>query len=894
MTIQIGNGTRLGPYEIVSPIGAGGMGEVWRARDTRLDRQVAIKVLPAALADSEQFRARFEREAKTISQLNHPNICTLHDVGHEDGTSYLVMELLEGESLADRLVRGPLPLAEVLRYGAQIAAALDRAHRAGIVHRDLKPGNVVITKSGAKLLDFGLARSLTSPLAVSVDGATEHKPLTQEGTILGTFQYMAPEQLEGQEADARTDIFSFGALLFEMATGRRAFQGKTRTSLIAAIVSSQPEPISSIAPVSPPLLDHVVRKCLEKDPDGRWQSAHDVMSELQWIGEAGSQAGAIFAIPHKRRLRSSWLIAFALGVLGATAAIVAWRSRHTTRQPLTRLMMPVSGEGLLASYGSNNIAISPSGKVIAFVSERAGVPQIFMRKLDVLDPVAVPGTEGASSIFFSSDSQWIGFLSGAHLQKVAVDGGSPQVICDAGEVRGASWQGDTIVFAMGTSGVWSVGAEGGKARLVAAPRAADGDDYLLAPELLPDGDTILCSAFRAGRPELIAVSLRTGRRTVVTDDTGSTRYLKQQRCLLFARGSSLMAAQFDPKRSVLTGPVVSVVDGILTIPPYGRSQFAVSDDGTLVYAPGGVAEVKNTIVWVDRSGRVTPTAFPPRWYEEPRIAPSGDRLAMTIRDLTNGDIWIGDLRQGTLARLTFDPAEEETVAWSPDGKHVAFAASRLHSPRTIRWRFADGTGPEEQLLMTQVESGHPHMGGFSADGGMIAYTDFGPVFQGDLWVSSLAAHAAHPFLTTAANERGPRFSPDARYLAYMSNESGRDEIYVQSFPGPGGKWQISNDGGSEVVWASNGKEIFYRNGDKMMAVDVVTGNSFSAGPPQVLFSGRFAPMRRGEAGYDVNREGTKFLMVQRDQSGGSQQLVVVQNWFDDLQRHLSRGASQTQ
>jgi eukaryotic-like serine/threonine-protein kinase len=895
--MQITVGSRLGPYEIVALIGAGGMGEVYEARDTRLDRSVAIKVLPPAFADNAQLKQRFEREAKTISQLTHAHICTLYDVGNDQGVEYLVMELLDGESLADRIARGPLPMRDVLRYGGEIAEALDRAHRGGVVHRDLKPGNVMITKSGAKLLDFGLAKSgaidfTSGSFAVAPDGATQQKALTQEGTILGTFQYMAPEQLEGSDADARTDIFAFGAVLYEMATGKRAFQGKNKTSLVAAIVSSEPPAISSIQPLAPPALEHVIKKCLAKERDDRWQSAHDIAEELKWIGEAGSQANASIQLRRTRRFRPGWFASFVLGMAATAAGVYALRDRFTAQRPLSRLTMSIPGDGSLALYGANNIAISPSGKLVAFVAEHVGVSQIYLRNLGSLDAIPVPGTEVASSIFFSSDSQWIGFLSGTHLQKIAVDGGAPQAICDAAEVRGGSWQGNTIVFAMGTSGVWSVPAAGGKPRLIASPKTSDGDDFFVSPELLPDGDTVLISAFRASRSALIAVSLRTGRRSVVAEDTFATRYLKNQSCLLFTRGSSLLAARFDAKKLQFLGPAVSVVDGILTIPPYERTLFAVSEDGTLVYAPGGVAQVKNTMVWVDRAGHITPIPFPPQQYEEPRLSPDGNRIAMTIRDATNADIWVGDLTRSTLTRLTFDPAEEETAEWSPDGRHIAFAATRSRSPRSIRWRLADGTGSEEQLLATHAESGHPHMSAFSPDGRLVAYTDFGPVFAGDIWIASLADHTARPFVATPFNERAPRFSPDAKYIAYTSNESGHDEVYVQSFPGPGGKWQISNEGGREAVWSPTGKEIFYRNGDKLMAADVSLGSSFSAGTPHVLFTGRFVPMRRGEPGYDVNRDGTRFLMVQREQSNGPQQLVVVQNWFEDLQRYLARGTAQ--
>src|SRR5438132_1366803 len=437
-SMPISSGTRLGPYEVVAALGAGRMGEVWRGRETRLDRSVAIKILPASFASNAQRKIRFEREARAISQLNHPNICTLYDVGD----SYLVMELLEGESLADRLVKGPLPLEQVLRYGTQIADALDKAHRQGIIHRDLKPGNIMLTKSGAKLLDFGLAKDsvgagvLAGSAASEGPTATLQKPLTEEGTIVGTFQYMAPEQLEGLPADARTDIFGFGAVLYEMATAHRAFEGKTKTSLIAAIVSSEPAPMSKLQPLTPPALEHVVRKCLAKDPDDRWQSAHDIAEELRWIVETQSRP----AVPGRsRRKLLTTFAAFVTGVIVAAAAMYLVQDRSPRKRPVTRLAIPLPADAPLNLYGVNSIALPPSGRVIAYIAERGGSTQLFLRDLAAFDPVPVAGTEGATSPFFSPDSQWIGFHTGSHLMKVSIDGGAPQSICEAAEVRGASW-----------------------------------------------------------------------------------------------------------------------------------------------------------------------------------------------------------------------------------------------------------------------------------------------------------------------------------------------------------------------------------------------------------------------------------------------------------------------
>ena len=875
MTLR--SGARLGPYEIVAPIGAGGMGEVYRARDTRLDRAVAVKILPAEFAQNAQFKIRFEREAKTISQLNHPNICTLYDVGD----NYIVMELLEGESLADRLAKGPLPLSDVLKCGVQIAEALDKAHRAGVIHRDLKPGNVMLTKSGAKLLDFGLAKS--GVFEVRVDGAaTQQKPLTQEGTILGTFQYMAPEQLEGLEADARTDIFALGVVLYEMATGHRAFEGKTKTSLIAAIVSGTPRPVSEARPLAPPALDHVITKCLEKDPDDRWQSAHDVAEELRWISDAGNIAVARVRRPTIRISAAG--VSFALGVILTALGLYALRSRFIAHRPTTRLTILTPLDVSLASYGPRTPAISPSGRVIAYIGDRGGQHQLYIRKLDSLETIAVPGTEDATSPFFSPDSQWIGFGAGKYLQKVSTDGGTPQPICDAADVRGASWKGDMIAFVDGASGVMMVASAGGKPRMVAH------ENVLGWPELLPDAETMLFSAYHGAKSEIIALSLRTGKRVSILPEGSRPRFVNGY--LFFSRGASLLAVPFDRHRLRTTGPVIPVLDGIYTIPPYSGTLYDIAEDGTLLYASGGVTEPKRALVWVDASGRTTPILLPLQPYEEPRLSPDGAHVAVAARTIENADVWSVDLVRSTLTRVTFDPAEDETAMWSGDGQRIAFAASRAGQPRAIYWRRADGVGGEEQLLSAPVPGGHPHMSDFSPDGQFLAYTNFDPGFAGDIWIMSMLSGVSRPFVRTVFNERAPRFSPDGKYIAYTSNESGRDEIHVQSFPAPGGKWQISNEGGREVVWSPTGKQLFYRNGDKMMVSDIDRKTSFRADSPRVLFTGQFVPTRRGEAAYDVTKDGTKFLMVQPDQNGPPPSLVVVLDGFDELQRRLRRGTAQ--
>jgi serine/threonine-protein kinase len=875
-------GTKLGPYEVLSPLGAGGMGEVYKARDTRLERTVAVKVLPQHMSSSLEVRQRFEREARTISQLSHPHICALYDVGREGESEYLVMELLEGETLSDRLAKGPLPLESTLKYGTEIADALDKAHRQGIVHRDLKPANVMLTKSGVKLLDFGLAKAMPPPSQGSLTALPTQQGLTQEGTILGTLQYMAPEQLEGKEADARTDIFAFGATLYEMATGKKAFSASSQASLITAIMSSDPSPISSVQPMSPPALDRVVKKCLSKDPEDRWQNAADLGSELKWIGESGSQAGVPAPIALRRRVRLGAAGTIAGVILGAVVGGLGvrwWLSREPPREAEKPawLSMLIPSDGPLASYGAQQLAFSPDGTRLVYAAEHGGTTRLYMRSLDRLEVMPVRDSEGAMSAFFSPDSRWLGFFAGTRLLKVPVEGGVPQTICEADEVRGASWSSDgTIVFSSGTSGLLRVSASGGASRVLLAPDTEHGEVTMNWPEILPGGKAVLFTSM-AGGAKAVVFSLVTGKRTDLTEGSGA-RYSPTGH-LLFARGGSLLAAPFDAKRLRLTGPAVSVLDGLMIIPPYNSPLFGLSAVGALAYAPG--SPPRHTLVGVDRQGKVEPVPSEPRSYEEPRFSPDGKRLAVTVRG-DNPDIWVLDISRGASARLTFESGEDETPAWTPDGARVTYSADRAGSPRAFYSKSSDGSGAEERLLEIPT---HPHVSSWSPDGQTLVYTEFDPAFSADICVLTLGEKVARrSWLRTPFSERAARFSPDGRWLAYVSDESGRDEVYVQPFPGPEGKWQISVSGGTEPVWSHDGKEIFYRVGDRMMVVRVAAGQTFSAERPQLLFEGRFVPTRRGEAAYDVSPDDRRFVMIQRDVQSVATHLNLVLNFSGELKR----------
>src|SRR5262245_6337564 len=881
-------GARLGPYEILSPLGAGGMGEVYRARDTRLERTVAVKVLPAHMSSSPDTRQRFEREAKTISQLSHPHICAVYDVGREGETEYLVMECLEGETLTERFLRGPLVTDQVLRYGIEMADALDRAHRQGIVHRDLKPSNVMITKSGVKLLDFGLAKAIvpSAPLAGATALPTQ-QGLTQEGTILGTFQYMAPEQLEGKEADARTDIFALGAVLYEMATGRKAFEGKSQASLITSIMSSQPPSISAIQPMAPPALDRVAQVCLAKDPEDRWQSAHDVASELKWIAEGGSQAGIPAPVASRRRVRERLVWALGGVLLGAlAAALAAWawvRNAAPERRPGAHVSLTLPAAEQVALRATHVLAFSPDGSRIVYVGKPGTSRQLYVRPIDRFTASPIPGTEGAENPFFSPDGQWIGFFADGKLKKISLGGGPPAILCDSLGALGGSWgPDDTILFApQFTSGIWKISAKGGEPQRLTAPDPGRKERAQIWPRILPGGKSALLTIW-TGRSwdeaRIAVVDLATGRRRTLLEG-GTDAHYSPTGHIVYERGGSLLAVPFDAKRLEITGPLVTVLSDVLSGAMNGESHFDFSEEGSLAYLPGGVRAIDRTLVWVDRHGAAVPLSETKKPFAGPALAPDGRRLAVTLEGATF-DIWVYEIERGTLTRLSFG-GDDYDGTWSPDGKRIAWSSSRGGRPNLF-WRSADGSGPEERLTTSDHLQGPQS---FSPDGKLLAFLDLGPSTGLDLWILPLEGdRKPFVFLKTPFNEHQASFSPDGKWIAYTSNESGRDEVYVASYPGPGGRVQISTDGGVNPVWSPTGRELFYRKGEKMHAVPIEAKPALVVGRPSVLFEGKFEP------GYDVAPDGQRFVMVrQSDEQAAPQQIQVLLGWFDELKRRAPPG-----
>ncbi len=892
-------GKRLGPYEILSAIGAGGMGDVYRARDARLNRTVAIKVLRTHLADKLELRERFEREARTIASLNHAHICTLHDIGHQDGTDYLVMEYLEGETLTARLLKGPLPIEQVLRYAIEIAGALDMAHRQGITHRDLKPGNILLTKSGAKLLDFGLAklRQAAVPAESFSKRPTTDQDITAEGAIVGTLQYMAPEQLEGKEADGRTDIFAFGVVVYEMATGKKAFEGKSQASLIAKILDSDPPPISSLQPMTPPALDRVVKRCLAKDRDDRWQSANDLTQELKWIVEGGSQVSPLPVTPARG---VSWLgrreLILSVGalLLGAVIAGLAVRNLKPwpapAAQPVTRTVINLPpGQQLAGLESGPAIALSPDGTRLAYVARQGGTQQVYLRAMDSLESKPIPGTEGAVNPFFSPDGQWLGFFAGGKLMRVSMSGGPALTLSDVVNPRGASWgsQG-TIAFGLATnSALLEVPDAGGTPQPLT--RLEKGEPGHRWPEFLPGGKAVL---FTAGANPLnftnaqVAVqSVGTGQRRNLIQGGMYPRYAPSGH-LVYAQGGSLIAVAFDPRRLLVTGTAVRVVDGVRQSPIDGDAQYSFSATGSLVYASGGPQATQRKVVWVDRRGAEQALTAPVHAYRYPRLSPDGRRMA-TIIEESEANIWLYDLTRETLTRLTFQGDLNLLGAWTPDGKRIAFQSNKEGTPNVF-WQLADGSGGMERLTTGEYRQS-PNS--WSPDGQLMAFIEVNPTTGYDIWVLRLNDRKAQPFLRTPFNEGAPRFSPDGRWLAYTSDESGRPEIYVQPYPGPGGKWQISTEGGTEPVWNPNGRELFYRIGDRMMAVDITTQPGFAAGKSRMLFEGQYVPTPVMFPNYDVTPDGQRFLMLKPTEQVQSEpnQINVVLNWFEELKQKVPTG-----
>ena len=887
--MTLASGTRLGPYELLAPLGAGGMGEVYRAKDTRLDRTVAIKVLPDRLSSSSDSRHRFEREARAISQLSHPHICALYDVGNQDGVEFLVMEYLEGETLADRVAKGPLPLDQVIRFGVEIGDALEKAHRLGIVHRDLKPANVMITKLGVKLLDFGLAK-VVAPLGKSSAGSLATLPtqapssLTQEGTILGTFQYMAPEQLEGRDADARTDIFAFGCVLYEMATGRKAFIGQSQASVISAIMGSHPPSISTIAPATPPAFDRVVSTCLAKDPDARWQSAGDAARQLEWSAEDAGTSPSLARLSLERRRREwlAWIVAGA-ALLAAILPTVLRRAPKSDAVVRFTLSAPA---GLTMGPAA---VISPDGTRIAFIAvDAGGRPSLWLRTLDGLTSRQLSGTENARFPFWSPDGRSIAFFSNQRLRRISAEGGAAQTICRAGLGFGGSWnRGGTIVFSSQFGGrIDSVPAAGGTPAPATEIQKTRGDAAHLWPTFLPDGRHFIFTA-RNFDPEktVIALGSLDSKETRPLFRSDSAAVYASPGYLLYARESTLLAQKLSSRGLSIEEEAVPIVEGIRFMTPDNALLVSASTNGTMVY---GLWSHRKRLVALDRRGREVAAIGDVGDYEDVVASPDGRRLAVSRRDparAQNVDIWVIDFASGIASRVTSDRTDELSPVWYPDGESLAYVTEHAGF-YDFSMRPTNG-GAERRVFQSETDKTHPDL---SSDGRFLVYGSANEGGFGDLQLLPLSDGAPRPITLTSTaefDESYPAFSPDSKWLAYESDESGRPEVYVRRLPS-GPTRRISTSGGGMPVWRRDGKELFFHARDGMLMAVALheSDDQLQTAAPQPLFDLRLTdvvrptPFRRT---YESSADGERFYVI-RAADAEPDPVAVVLHWTEMIRK----------
>jgi hypothetical protein len=893
-------GARLGLYEIVSPLGSGGMGEVYRGRDTKLNRDVAIKILPDVFAHEAERVARFTREAQTLASLNHPNIAQIYGVIEEDQPAHvhaLVMELVEGDDLSALVARGAMPLAEALPIARQIADALEAAHEQGIVHRDLKPANIKVRPDGTvKVLDFGLAKAL-DPAAGSNSGSVANSPTltaraTQMGMIIGTAAYMAPEQARGKAVDKRADIWAFGVVLYEMLTGRRLFDGEETSDVLAAVLRQDID-WAALPGDTPEGVRRLLRRCLRRDPGERLRDIGDAGDELQL--DASRAAEVLPAVRSRRRGVARWL---PWALAGASSLLAAWSLwarppaapverpiGYFTIQlpdaaPLVTLEVPGTNEGPLA--------VSPDGRQIVYVAPDGPGTKLYVRAMADLVPRALSGTEGGRLPFFSPDGQWVGFFADGKLKKAPIAGGTPAILAEAPIGCGASWSpsGEIVFAPSDASGLLVVADTGGTPRVLTALDFAAGDNSHRWPHWLPGGRALLLTVVAWSREtsDIVVVDAASGARRTVREGADYARYVPAAPGaatghLVFVKAGALSAAPFDPSGGGPAGPPVVVVEGVRA------GQFDVSAGGTLVYAPGSGSAPAYSLVWVDRTGAAQPINDLRRGYEDLHLSPDGRRVALTVEEAGSyspANVWLADTSRGTLARVTFEGYSRDPV-WAPDGSALIFGSKRGATEFGLYRQRVDGQAQAE-LLWASPTPIWPDPQSWSPDGRTLVFATKARNTGEDIWTLSLEGNrAAAPWLQTAANEWAARLSPDGRWMAYNSDESGQPEVYVRPFPGPGGKWLASQGGGGfNGIWSRDGRKLFFRRGAQLLDVDIDTASGFSAGTPRVLFSGRYLVSGRD---FDVSPDGTKFVMMRNDDSRSTSTLHVVLNWWHALKAH---------
>ncbi|MBI4480410.1 MAG: serine/threonine-protein kinase [Acidobacteria bacterium] len=911
--MSIAKGTRFGPYEVLGQIGAGGMGEVYSANDTQLKREVALKVLPEQFARDPERLARFRREAQLLASLNHPNIAAIYGLEESGPRPSLVMEYVPGETLADQIRRGPVEMDEALRIASQITEALEHAHEKTVVHRDLKPANVKVTPQGqVKVLDFGLAKAFAGESAagsappVPTPAIDSNSPTlsklpegfaganaspTIPGVILGTAAYMSPEQAKGKTVDRRTDIWALGCVLYELLTGKQVFSGESVTEILGAVMRGEPE-WAALPADTPPGIRAVLRRCLQKDAAERLRDAADLRIQIADARAAALAApvGATARAPRRLLL----LAGLACVVAAAVGGIAVWALRRAPAgsQQVSRSVIPLPADESLAGTRAPVVALSPDGTQLAYVAGggAAGLPQIYLRSMDSAEARPITGTENATDPFFSPDGQWIGFFAASNLKKISVSGGAALTLSPASNnSRGAAWgPGDTIVFApINTVGLSTVSGAGGAAQELT--KLKQGESSHRWPQFLPDGKSVLFTIGTASQgsyqdAQIVAMRLDTGEQKILIRGGTYGRYVSTGH-LVYYRAGTLMAVPFDPVRLEVNGTPAPVLEGVMSSTgDTGAGQFSFSNLGSLAYVSGGVSSADMNLVWVDRKGAMEVLPAPPHAYGIQKLSPDGKRVLESF----DGSVWIYDLSRDTMTKMTFEGTASNN-GWTPDGKRIIFRSNQHGGALNLYWKPADGSGAEERLTTSQYDQ---LPGSFTPDGKFFLFHEIDPKTNYDIWVLPMEGERKpRVFLQTPAYEGNARLSPDGRWLSYGSDESGRFEVYVTPYPGPGGKWQISTDGGVEQMWSPDGKEIFYRTGsrrEKFMVVDVQTQPTFSAGKPRLMFEGIYGSSIGIGNTYSVSLDGKRFLMTRpvAEQQSALTQINLIQNWFEELRRRV--------
>jgi Tol biopolymer transport system component len=904
-------GTRLGSYEVAAQIGAGGMGEVYQAHDTNLGRDVAIKVLPANFVNDPERLSRFQREARMLAALNHANIATIYGLEQSGGVTCLVMELVPGETLAERVKAGPLPMEEALKIAEQIAEALEAAHEKSIIHRDLKPANVKVTPEGkVKVLDFGLAKAFAGD-ATSEDignSPTLSRAATMQGVILGTAAYMSPEQARGKAVDKRTDIWAFGCVLYELLTGKQTFHGEDVTDILAAVVRAEPD-WQALPTATPLKVRDLLRHCLQKDKRLRLRDAGDAQIEIQEALAAPAIMAALTTAPATRgwRERAAWGAALVFIVTTIAFAIGFVLRAPKSTQPM-RLSAEIGADAnLYIEFGASTI-LSPDGTRLALVATGSDQKQrIYIRSLDQLQAAVLSGTENARDPFFSPDGQWIGFFADSKLKKISVQGGAAVTLCDVTNDRGGSWGDDgSIVFTPDNRGtLFKVSPAGGTPQPLATLDKQTSENTQRWPQVLPGSKTVLFTSSDTGGTvgafddaDIVTYSTASGQRKKLLHGGFYARYLPSGQVVYMHEGT-LFAVPFDLKRLEVTGQPAPILEGVLTVPLYAGAQFSFSETGSLAYVPGRSGGVNVSIYWMDREGKFTPLRETPGDYRNPALSPDGKRLALDIGDAKRRDIWVYEWERDALTRMTFAGEANAYPVWTPDGKRIVYSSREKSGTYNLWWIRADGAGAAQRL----TESKNPQYAlSWRPDGKFLAFHEINPSTGVDVMTMPIGGDEKSgwkpgepkPFVNSAFTEAEPAFSPDGRWIAYVSNESGSYEVYVRPFPGPGGKWQVSTGAGTYPKWSRNGKELFYRTVDSKIMVVTYTASddSFHADKPQLWSPGQFTERGIGTYNFDLHPDGKRFAVLKApgtEQTTAVNKVSFIFNFFDEIRRKFPPG-----